>query len=345
MKLVNRDISTPYAFIDEDDNRISDLYETERKYQSKKQHMRIRWHRGKAPVMGWWDERPGRSGRDGWKTIRNKLNGHINKYIGRKFSDCFSSLKHKVAFDKSWNTSPQFFRKSRGGNRNKLWFGWRLRFLDEFDSKRLLPSDYIIDHDGLIQKNPENKRIRKSKDLRVYRGSDEVETTYLVNRQNVYRLRNAIIENWGWKVYLKLISNNSFTAEQYNRDFRKLMFAGSKPALAILEESKNIRACVDFMKHIGFYRRYSNAYTLSDLLFKEQRICCDVYAYGTKEYYIKLAELKANKRALKRLHRHLDHSRYDSTLTSTSTISNRKRKRQKHKDFLKLLLNADGREN
>lgn len=313
MKLVNKDI-TYITSREELDNVLDNVYKNERKYQSSKQHMRLRWNRGKNPLIEWWDD---------LSHNRNELYGLIDSFIrkrvGRKFDDVYSEFLKDPRFKDSnmnWTQRPRDIFKDYIME-DKRFCRWRSTWRDT----------YIVDSDGYIRINPDKFVRKKNRNLIIRKPYEEREVRYAINHINVYRLRDAIIQHWGWDKYLRLINNTYLTKEQYQGEFFKLIFdfRYSGHANSILEYSKNIEGCVQFLKR-GYFSYGRN--DLKELLFREMYAPNEEYIYGTREYYIKLSELKKLERKTRKARKHPNRSAYDYTLKYYSKPSNRRRKRE-----------------
>lgn len=170
------------------DNELPTVFENEEKYQGARQRMALRFTRGKSPVVSLWEERPGGSGRDNWSIIDNKICGHIRKYIGKKFDDCFSDFKQKCLTNKDWQLNALGFGSR--SNKKITWFAWRNRFLSLFEPYRWrwAPAFEVID--GIIREVPTCGRQR-SRDI-VYYG--EGEHYYRVNLMKMWNVRHILEE-------------------------------------------------------------------------------------------------------------------------------------------------------
>lgn len=315
MKLINKDIT--YVIGQEEfDELLDHVYFNEREYQPSKQNMRVRWNRKKSPTVSWWDDRPGRCGRDNWKTIRSKLRGHIHKWMGRKFDDCFSDLKRKVLTDKDWQLSAFGFGSSK--DKKYIWYAWRNEFLSEFDSgSRWSKPSYRINQDGLIEKNPEaTPRRVKNRNLIIHKPISERKPRYIVRHDNVSRLRDIIVQYWGWNKYIALMNSNEFSLEQYYRQFYPLLASYSNLLKDMYEAAITIRYIRDQVLKYGRYSFYyaSTSDKVKRILFNEVLEPNEEYIYGTKEYFIKRAEIKKRDRAADKARKHPDRTLFDFTL-------------------------------
>lgn len=126
---------------------VGDVYRAERTFQPRKQKMRMRWTRGRKAHIELWDERPGGAGRDNWHIIDARIEGHIKKWVGRRFDDCFSDLKRKFRDDKDWKMQACDIGCAAHKNNRVLWMSIQDRFLDNFEGRW---ADYGIDDDGII---------------------------------------------------------------------------------------------------------------------------------------------------------------------------------------------------
>ena len=144
---------------------IGKAYHNERNYHPAKQGMRKQYH-GRHVTVDWWDERPGGSGNYEWSNFHNRLYGLVDKYVGRKFDDCFAALKERYMTNKDWHRQACGIG-NRKAKRTNLWMGIRDRFLDIFED-RPGPGDYYIE-DGIIRKMPAKPR-RHNRDIIRYEG-------------------------------------------------------------------------------------------------------------------------------------------------------------------------------
>lgn len=135
---------------------LGHTYSNERKHQPRKQNMRIRWNRGSHGWIGWWDERPGNCGRDDYNTITDRIRGHLRKWEGKDFDDCFADLKRKFYENKDWQRQASWFG-FRKKNKAVLWWTIRNWVLEEFDGLR---PDYYVDELNRIHKIIKPKRQR-----------------------------------------------------------------------------------------------------------------------------------------------------------------------------------------
>lgn len=144
----------------ETESLLRGAYKAERNWHPRKQGMRKKYV-GRQVHVDYWDERPGRTGHYTWRTIDNKLYGHINKYIGKKFDDCLSALKERVTTNKDWQVQACGF----GSNNDHyfIWFAWRNRFLSVFEDSRWSKADYYVDEAGYIRQRPKKVYPRKKK--------------------------------------------------------------------------------------------------------------------------------------------------------------------------------------
>lgn len=178
---------------------IGDTYRTEREYQPRKQKMRMRWTRGRKAHIEWWDERPGGAGRDNWHIIDARIKGHIKKWTGRKFDDCFSDLKRKFYENKDWRMQTCGIGCSVRKNARVLWASLRGRFLDNFEGRR---ADYGVDDDGIIY-DASKPRKKPSRDIVLY-GNGEL--YWETNVRNLEACRH-LFENLPSNIYNDAIVN------------------------------------------------------------------------------------------------------------------------------------------
>ena len=122
---------------------------------------------GKHVTVDWWDERPGGSGNYEWHNFHNRLYGLVEKYVGKKFDDCFAALKERYMTDKDWRRQACGVGNRRS-KRTNLWMGIRDQFLSIFEWSRYL-GDYFVDDEGLIQKRPAKPK-RHNRDIHRYEG-------------------------------------------------------------------------------------------------------------------------------------------------------------------------------
>ena len=217
MKLVNKDITYLLCEGNEEnvDRVLGHAYRNERKYQSSKQHMRLRWSRGRVPQMEWWDERPGGSGHSQWAIINNKLYGHIRKYIGKKFDDCFSDFKQKVKYNKDWQIQACGFGSCR--DKSLLWIAWRDRFLYAFEEGHWRRPSFYVDDEGIIHEAIGKKKISR-KHITILEGEAYYVPNYGAIKQNENKLAYARVDIRGYlapKVSMEIIS-------RWVSSFRKL---------------------------------------------------------------------------------------------------------------------------
>lgn len=151
------------------DRTIGHVYKAERMYQPRKQKMRVRWTRGRKAHIEWWDERPGGAGHNNWHIINNKIDGHIKKWLGRRFDDCFSDLKRKFHEDRDWRIQANGIGTRVHRNTRVLWMAIQDRFLDSFDGRW---ADHGIDEDGIIY-DASVPRKKPSRDI-VFYGNGEL---------------------------------------------------------------------------------------------------------------------------------------------------------------------------
>lgn len=146
---------------------LGHAYHDERHYHPTKQGRR-KQYRHKSMRVDWWDERPGGAGQYEWSNFRNRIYGLIDKYIGRKFDDCFTALKERYMTNKDWRRQACGIGNSRA-NRSTLWLGIRNYFLEIFDNHPTYPGDYYVDDDGLIQKLPAKPK-HSNRDIHIVEG-------------------------------------------------------------------------------------------------------------------------------------------------------------------------------
>lgn len=183
------------ASAEELERTIGDAYREERMYQPNKQNMRVRWNRKKKATVEWWDERPGGAGRDNWGIINARLDGHVKKYVGRKFDDCFSDLKRKFFENKDWRMQAGGFGTANHKSTRVLWMAMQDRFLDMFEPNRW-GSDFSVGDDGLIYDTSEPRKHR-SRDIVLY---DVGECYYQTIPPNLEHCR-SLFENLPSNVY------------------------------------------------------------------------------------------------------------------------------------------------
>ena len=165
------------------DRTIGRAYRNERMFQSHKQKMRMRWNRGRKATIEWWDERPGGAGRDNWRTIQSRIDGHIKKWLGRKFDDCFSDLKRKFHEDKDWRKQAIGMGASVHKNTRLLWMAIRTDFLEKFEGRC---RSYGVDESGLIY-DASVPRKKRSRDIVLYGGGERY---YATNTKNLEACRS-----------------------------------------------------------------------------------------------------------------------------------------------------------
>lgn len=149
---------------------VGHAYYDERNYHPAKQGMRKRF-RHKTCFVDWWDERPGGSGNYEWHNFHNRLYGLIDKFIGKKFNDCFVALKERYMTNKDWRRQACGIG-NRKAKRTNLWMGIRDQFLSCFEYRPRWTEyygGYYVDEDGLIQKAP-SKPKHPNRDIRQYEG-------------------------------------------------------------------------------------------------------------------------------------------------------------------------------
>lgn len=168
---------------------LGDAYYNERHYHPAKQGRRKRYH-GKSMSVDWWDERPGGSGNYEWSNFHNRLYGLIDKYIGKKFDDCFAALKERYMTNKDWRRQVCGVG-NRQAKRNNLWMGIRDQFLSVFEND-MRPGDYYVDDQGLIQKLPA-KHKHPNRDIHRYEGEMYYEPNYGAIKCYESKLRDAKI--------------------------------------------------------------------------------------------------------------------------------------------------------
>lgn len=156
---------------EEAENELESLlghtYYNERHYHPAKQGRR-KQYRGKTLHVDWWDERPGGAGQYEWSNFRNRIYGLVDKYIGKKFDDCFAALKERCMTNKDWRRQACGIGNSQA-KRSTLWLGIRNYFLDIFDDRPTHPGDYYVDDNGLIQRIP-TKPKHPNRDIRITEG-------------------------------------------------------------------------------------------------------------------------------------------------------------------------------
>lgn len=163
---------------------VGDAYRNERQYHPAKQGMRRRY-RGNRVTVDWWDERPGGAGRCEWHNFQTRLYGLIEKYVGKKFDDCFSALKERYMTNKDWRRQA-IGVGNRRAKRTNLWMGIRNEFLDIFSDRRRR-GDYYVDNEGIIRKRPSEPK-RRHKDIYKYEG----EAYYVPNYGAINNLRDKL---------------------------------------------------------------------------------------------------------------------------------------------------------
>lgn len=179
MKLVNQSFNHKDIDCDE---ILGHVYKNEREYQGSRCHMRLRYNRGRAPMMEWWDERPGGSGHNTWATIDNRIEGHIEKYVGYKFDDCFSDFIRKCKYNKDYQIRACGFGSLHSAD--VTINAWRRRFIEYF-KYTIWGSSYIVE-DGIIRHNPEHRSYRSAKHTRnvtLYDGD-----IYYTIKPTIYRV-------------------------------------------------------------------------------------------------------------------------------------------------------------
>lgn len=306
MKLVNKDI-TYVVGQEEWDEVLDNVYENERKYQGSKQHMRLRWFRRKKPGIEWWSELDHNR-----NELYSLIDGLIRKRVGRKFDDVYSEFLKDPRFKDSkmnWYQRPRdifngnfCYDKRFSRNRNTDKANWCSAWWDK----------YIVDSDGLIQLNPDRYVRKKNRNLIIRKPYEECEVSYEIRHDNVYRLRDALIQYWGQDKYMMLVSNKYLTQTQYRR-LGDLIFDSKGHARDIIKIAEGIRGCN--LNRYYFYNSDPNK--VKELLFKE-RIVREEYVYGTKEYFIKRAELKKKAKAARKARKHPDRTEFDRTLWANS---------------------------
>lgn len=157
MRLINKDI-TCCVEPEEYEDKLGNAYKNERTYQSPKQNMRVRWHRGKNASVDWWDERPGGCGRGTYRIAINRINGHIRKYIGKSFSKCFHDFVVKLN-NPGYMVGSCWLGYTKNKSTNKKI--WQVEFLSKFEDGRYYPSDFIVDDQNKVQLNPQMVKIQK----------------------------------------------------------------------------------------------------------------------------------------------------------------------------------------
>lgn len=185
----------PYApdaidFEETEDNLevlLGHAYYNERHYHPAKQGRRKRYC-GKQLHCDWWDERPGGSGNYEWHNFHNRLYGLIDKYVGKKFDDCFAVLKERYITNKDWRRQACGIG-NRQAKRTNLWMGIRDQFLDIFKDSRRWPADYYVDDAGIIRKRPTKPR-HANRDIHKYEG----EAYYIPNYGAIQCLREKLAD-------------------------------------------------------------------------------------------------------------------------------------------------------
>lgn len=178
---------------------IGNAYRAERTYQPRRQKMRMRWYRGRRPSIEWWDERSGGAGRDNWHIIDARIEGHIKKWVGRKFDDCFSDLKRKFRENKDWRMQASGIGCSVHKNTRVLWMSIQDRFLDSFEGHW---ADYGIDDDGIIY-DASKPHKKPSRDIVLYGNGELYWETNVLNLEAC----RYLFENLPSNIYKDAIIN------------------------------------------------------------------------------------------------------------------------------------------
>lgn len=144
---------------------LGHAYKDEINCQPRKQSMRKRYA-GKKMMVDWWDERPGGSGNYEWHNFHNRLYGLVDKYVGKKFDDCFAALKERYMTNKDWRRQACGLG-NRKAKRNNLWMGIYHHFLGIFETDPKA-GDYYVE-DGIICKMPSKPR-HPARDIHQYEG-------------------------------------------------------------------------------------------------------------------------------------------------------------------------------
>ena len=308
MKLINKDI-TYVASGDELEEVLGPVYRNERKYQGSKQHMRLRWNRGKSPIIEWWSDL-GHSRNEIYRIV----DGFIRKRIGKKADEVYSEFLKDPRFSDSkmnWSTTPrQIFQD---------YVSTHVKYRRRISTWR---DTYIVDSDDRIQLNPDRWRRKRNRNLVIRRPYSEEDVRYYIDHKNVERLKEILIECFGLRKYLMLVSNEFLTAKQYSRNFKDQLEFGYKYPEIIYDYAMNISALRAGHKYGKYIPRYiDKSTTVKRWLFAERCFSKVEYIRGTKEYFIKRAELKRQKRLNRKLRKHPDRENFDRTLWAHSQPS------------------------
>lgn len=210
---------------------IGHAYKDERAYHPVKQGMRKRY-RGKQVFVEWWDERG--SGQYNWAHINNRIYGLIDKYIGKKFDDCFSALKDRVRNNKDWWEQACGFG-ARKAKRSLLWEAYRRHFLDAFEDHPRWQADYYVDDDGLIQKRT-TKPKHPNKDIHEYVG----EAYYAPNYGAIKQFAEKIVT--GFRVDITPYLSDKMSHELIHR-----WESSARPEVGYWEAHKLRQACFQWV--------------------------------------------------------------------------------------------------
>lgn len=257
------------------DDLYGDVYTQERKFQPRKQHMRIRWNRRSKPTMEWYSDLD--HGR--WE-LDIEINGFIEKNVGKSFAEVYSKFCKDPRFSDSkvmsWELPRQRFISCFKNPKLK-----KNRNVALYKRCRYSEPDYIIDDQGLIQINPD--RWEKPVSNKVHMHLPESMCVYhrRVDR-NVYILHDLLKPH----IYREL------TKPEPSQEAIEVAIEEVKWNFAVVYER--------FKKISGRYYTVHNVdYVINSLFPKTYTISSVKVTKNTKEYFIlkrKIKSAKANKK-------------------------------------------------
>lgn len=114
-----------------------------------KQSMRMHYANERPRHRGWEAANCGTSRTEKRNALIDKLYGHIDKYVGRKFDECFNDLKNKFNTNKDWQVQCNGVGSHYHKNKKFLWKCVQEFFLDIFNNEYYRRNKYSI-VDGII---------------------------------------------------------------------------------------------------------------------------------------------------------------------------------------------------
>lgn len=191
-------------------------------YQGVRQPMRVRYNRGKSPMMEWYSD----LGHGRWE-LGSAINSYIAKRVGKPFAQVFKEFKADPRFKDSntiWDESPAHYFLSLFDNpklRNRetpkgIKLNWRAR-----------AKEYIIDEDGNIQFNPILTNTPTTNTVKIY--NPVPEWKYSANKTWLKCFQNAVVAMLGNQVYQYLMEYSGNLPDNFVEDvYRHLRLEGNK---------------------------------------------------------------------------------------------------------------------